>query len=42
VLLLLLLLLLTTANGFIPGGRVLHCKAGQYNTVQYNNAHHAK
>jgi hypothetical protein len=47
LLLLLLLLLLLTANGSIPGGSVLHCKTGQYNTVQYdkiqyNNTHHTK
>jgi hypothetical protein len=37
---LLLLLLLLTANGFIPGGSVLQCKTGQYNTVQYNTIIH--
>jgi hypothetical protein len=33
--LLLLVLLLLTTSGFIPGGRVLECKTGQYNTIQY-------
>jgi len=45
ILLLLLLLLLLTANGFIPGGSVLQCKAGQYNTIAHitqNNTHRTK
>jgi len=33
---LLLLLLLLTANGLTPGGSVIKCKTGQYNTVKYN------
>jgi hypothetical protein len=41
------ILLLLTANDFIPGGSVLQCKTGQYNTVQYNTikyntTHHTK
>ena len=27
---------------FIPGGSMLQCKEGQYNTIQYNNIHHIK
>jgi hypothetical protein len=35
-----ILILLLTANGFIPGGSVLQCKIGQYNTIQYNTITH--
>jgi len=48
----LLLLLLLTANRFLPGGSVLQCKTGQYdtircntvryNTIQFNRTHHTK
>ena len=41
-LLYLLLLLLLTANGFTPGGSVLQCKRGQYNTIQYNKTQHSR
>jgi len=49
---LLLLLLVLIANRVLPGGSVLQCKTGQYdtvrcniiqyNTIQFNKTHHTK